>query len=110
MIGYNELEASELFDLMTQHKLLLVDVRNDDEVARGTIPGALHISLAMIPVKYDSLSGDQDLVFYCHSGMRSAQAAAFIASKGRKRVFNLRGGVLAWGKAGFPFGKKGDPA
>jgi rhodanese-related sulfurtransferase len=42
-------------------------------------------------------------VFYCHSGIRSAQAAAFIVSKGRGNVYNLRGGVLAWGKAGFPF-------
>lgn len=106
MIGYKELEASELFDMMTQHKLLLVDVRNDDEAARGTIPGALHIPLAMLPVQFESLNGNQPLIFYCHSGLRSAQAAAFIASKGRDKVFNLRGGVLAWGKAGYPFGAK----
>jgi rhodanese-related sulfurtransferase len=60
----------------------------------------------MIPVKFESLNGDQSLVFYCHSGMRSAQAAAFVASKGRNHVYNLRGGVLAWGKAGYPFGPK----
>jgi rhodanese-related sulfurtransferase len=107
MIGYNELDASELFDMMTEHKLLLVDVRNDDEVARGMIPGASHIPLAMLPVQFESLTGNQNLVFYCHSGLRSAQAAAFIASKGRSKVFNLRGGVLAWGKAGYPFGAKG---
>lgn len=106
MIGYNELEASELFDMMTQHKVLLVDVRNNDEVAKGIIPGASHIPLAMLPVQFESLNGNQALVFYCHSGLRSAQAAAFIASKGRDKVFNLRGGVLAWGKAGYPFGAK----
>ncbi len=104
MIGYKELEANELFDMMTQHKLLLVDVRNDSEVAKGIIPGSLHIALAMLPVQFESLNGDQNLVFYCHSGLRSAQAAAFVASKGRNNVFNLRGGVLAWGKAGYPFG------
>lgn len=107
MIGYNELEASELFDMMAQHKVLLVDVRNNDEVARGIIPGASHIPLAMLPVQFESLNGNQALVFYCHSGLRSAQAAAFIASKGRDKVFNLHGGVLAWGKAGYPFGVKG---
>lgn len=106
MISYKELDASELFDMMAQHKPLLVDVRNDDEVARGIIPGALHIPLAMLPVQFESLNGDQALVFYCHSGLRSAQAAAFIASKGRDKVFNLRGGVLAWVKAGYPFEAK----
>ena len=107
MSGYTEIEANELFDMLTKQKLLLVDVRNDDEVARGIIPGASHIPLAMIPVKSESLNGDEALVFYCHSGIRSAQASAFIANKGRNQVFNLRGGVLAWGKAGYPFGSKG---
>lgn len=106
MIGYNEIEANALFEMMADHKILLVDVRNDDEVARGIIPGALHMPLAMLPVKFESLNSDDTLVFYCHSGMRSGQAAAFVASKGRKQVFNLRGGVLAWGKAGYPFGHK----
>lgn len=107
MTGYQEIEAAELSDLLTStRKVLLVDVRNDDEVARGIIPGATHIPLAMIPAKADSLHGEEALVLYCHSGIRSAQAAAFIASKGRRDVYNLRGGVLAWGKAGFPFGPK----
>ena len=107
MHGYNEIEASELFEMMAKQKLLLVDVRNDDEVARGIIPGALHIPLAMIPVKSESLNGEEALVLYCHSGIRSAQAAAFIANKGRSKIYNLRGGVLAWGKAGYPFGPRG---
>ncbi len=107
MIGYNEIEANALFEMMASKKILLVDVRNDDEVARGIIPGALHVPLAMLPVKFESLNNDDTLVFYCHSGVRSGQAAAFVAGKGRKQVFNLRGGVLAWGKAGYPFGPKG---
>ncbi|MEZ0231229.1 MAG: rhodanese-like domain-containing protein [Methylophilaceae bacterium] len=106
MTGYKEIDAKELFDMMSSQKLVLIDVRNDDEVARGTIPGALHIPLAMIPVKYDSLNDQKALVFYCHSGIRSAQASAYLASKGRNNIFNLQGGVLAWGRAGYPFAPK----
>jgi len=110
MFGYNEIEASDLHEMLADQKVELIDVRNDDEVARGIIPGATHIPLAMIPVKFESFGGDDPLVFYCHSGIRSAQAAAFVANKGRAHVFNLRGGVLAWGKAGYTFGKNGEPA
>ncbi|HZV99274.1 MAG TPA: rhodanese-like domain-containing protein [Methylophilaceae bacterium] len=106
MTGYQEIEATELNEMLAKQKLLLVDVRNEDEVARGIIPGAMHVPLAMIPVKFESLNGDEALVFYCHSGIRSAQAAAFVSNKGRQHVFNLRGGVLAWGKSGYPFGPK----
>lgn len=106
MSGYIEIEAGDLESMLATSKVLLVDVRNDDEVARGIIPGAVHIPLALLPLQYESLNGDDALVFYCHSGMRSAQAAAFIINKGRSNVYNLRGGVLAWGKAGLPFGQK----
>jgi rhodanese-related sulfurtransferase len=103
MAGYKEIDASELHAMLTQGKLLLVDVRNDDEVARGMIAGAKHIPLHLLPIKLDELEGDTPVVFYCHSGMRSAQACAFMLNKGRSNLFNLQGGILAWGKAGYPF-------
>jgi rhodanese-related sulfurtransferase len=103
MSTYNEIEVKELFDMMASQPLFLVDVRNDDEVARGIIPSAVHIPLAMLPVQYEPLTKVENIVFYCHSGVRSAHAAAFAASKGCKNVYNLVGGVLAWAKAGHPF-------
>jgi rhodanese-related sulfurtransferase len=103
MAGYMEIDAAELHRLLAEKKIMLVDVRTDDEAARGIIEGALHIPLHMIPLKVDELGGDLPLVVYCHAGMRSAQAAAFLASKGREHIYNLQGGVLAWGKAGYPF-------
>jgi rhodanese-related sulfurtransferase len=101
MKSYSDIEASDLFELITKPKVLLVDVRNDDEVARGIIPGALHIQLSMLPLQYDKLMSAHSVVFYCHSGVRSAHAADFAVNKGVKDVFNLVGGVIAWGKAGY---------
>ncbi|MDO9393100.1 MAG: rhodanese-like domain-containing protein [Methylotenera sp.] len=103
MSTYIEIETSELSDMMATKPMLLVDVRNDDEVARGIISGAIHIPLALLPLKYDQLTKAENVVFYCHSGARSAHAAAFASSKGCKNVYNLIGGVLAWAKAGHPF-------
>jgi rhodanese-related sulfurtransferase len=106
MKSYTEIEAPDLFDLITKPRVLLVDVRNEDEVARGVIPGAMHIQLAMLPVQYEKLMNANTVVFYCHSGVRSAHAADFAVNKGVKDVFNLVGGVLAWGKAGYTLSKK----
>ncbi|MEQ1768178.1 MAG: rhodanese-like domain-containing protein [Methylotenera sp.] len=103
MSNYIEIEVNELLNMMATKPLVLVDVRNDDEVARGIISGAIHIPLALLPVQYDALTKSENVVFYCHSGMRSAHAAAFASSKGCKHVYNLSGGVLAWAKAGQPF-------
>ena len=106
MKSYSEIEAAHLFDLITKPRVLLVDVRNDDEVARGVIPGAMHIQLPMLPMQYEKLMNANTVVFYCHSGVRSAHAADFAVNKGLKDVFHLIGGVVAWGGAGYELSKK----
>ena len=42
------------------------------------------------------LSKDTPLVFYCHHGPRSQQAADFFCSHGFRNVYNLDGGIDAW--------------
>ncbi|MDO8961859.1 MAG: rhodanese-like domain-containing protein [Methylophilus sp.] len=106
MSNFQNIEAPALFNLMTQPKVLVVDVRNDDEVMRGRIPNAIHIPLSMLPVEYQKLEGADQVVFYCHSGVRSALAADFAVSKGIEHVHNLTGGVIAWAKAGYDFVNK----
>lgn len=107
MSGYQEIDAAELHALLKTGTVLLVDVRRDEEVAKGIIDGALHIPLHLVPLKFDELAeGDRPVAFYCHAGMRSAQACAFMASKGQGNIFNLRGGILAWGQAGYPLEPK----
>jgi len=101
MAGYQEIESNDLSTLMSQGKVLLVDVRNDDETSRGVIHGALCIPLHLLPLRVAELAGEDPLVFYCHSGVRSAHACSLMANQGRNNIYNLRGGVLAWGNAGY---------
>lgn len=106
MSNFQNIEATELFNLITQPKVLVVDVRNDDEVMRGRIPNAIHIPLSMLPVSYEKLENADKVIFYCHSGVRSGLAADFAVSKGIEHVYNLTGGVIAWAKAGYDFVNK----
>lgn len=102
MSHYKNIDPAELTDLIAKANVALVDVRNPDEVARGFIEGADHIQLALLPVEYEKLTKADNVVFYCHSGIRSAHAADFAVNKGIKNVHNLTGGILAWSKAGLP--------
>ena len=103
MKKYQDIEASELSALLSKQKIYLIDVRNDDEVARGVISGASYITLSSIPSIDFSPIENQTVVFYCHAGIRSAQAAAFVADQIDATIYNLRGGILAWANAGFGF-------
>jgi rhodanese-related sulfurtransferase len=86
------------------HDLLLIDIRTPAEVAAGAIPGAMELPMHLIPLRLSELPKDRDLVLYCRSGARSYQACAYLLDQGFGRARNLRGGIVAWARHGFPIG------
>lgn len=98
-----EIQAQELANLIsTQENLRLIDVRSLNEINRGGLENAEHLPLHLLPLRAFELSKEDPIVFYCHSGARSAQACAFLKSKGHENVINLRGGILNWAHSGLP--------
>ncbi len=80
----------------------LVDVRTAPEVAQGVIPGAVHLPLHLLPLRFRELEGEGPLIVYCRTGARSAQAVMWLAGQGWRDAFNLSGGIVAWARAGQP--------
>lgn len=79
--------------------LTVLDVREDDEWAAGHLHGATHIPLRQLPGRVEEVPADDQVLVYCKSGGRSAQATAFLQNAGVDAV-NLDGGVIAWERAG----------
>lgn len=75
----------------------LIDVREPDEVAGGTLPGAVNIPLGQLPTRLGELDPHRRVVLLCRSGGRSGQAAEYLAANGFDDVVNLAGGMLAVG-------------
>ncbi|QHE51942.1 rhodanese-like domain-containing protein [Pontibacillus sp. HMF3514] len=75
--------------------LNLVDVREDEEVAEGKIPGAKHIPLGSIEDRKDELDQDKEYIMVCRSGGRSGKATQFLEEHGYN-VINMEGGMLSW--------------
>lgn len=73
----------------------LVDVREDEEVATGMIPGAKHIKMGEIPENLDYFDKDKEYIFICRSGRRSENVCAYLEDQGYK-VRNMVGGMLEW--------------
>jgi len=76
--------------------LVLLDVREADEVALCRIAGALHIPMGDVPARLTELDPDRNLVVYCHHGQRSAAVVAFLERHDFARVENLQGGIERW--------------
>ena len=78
-------------------KLRLIDVREVDEWTLGHLPHAELIPLSEFQKRAtEELSPDENLVLYCHHGMRSARAQAYLKAQGFSSVLNLTGGIDAW--------------
>ena len=101
-MSFNNVDAAELMRLQESGNIRLVDVRTDAEVARGVIPGAIHIPLHLIPVRMSEMDGSTPTVIYCQSGGRSGQACGFLAAKGWSNLANLQGGIIGWVASGNP--------
>jgi len=82
-------------------ELTVLDVREDDEWVAGHVEGALHIPLMQVPQRIADVPTGTQVLVVCKVGGRSAQATAFLQSKGVDAV-NLEGGMLAWQRAGRP--------
>lgn len=75
--------------------LSIIDVREDEEVAEGMIPGAKHIPLGDIEDRLDEIDKDTEHIMVCRSGGRSTKACEILISNGYK-VQNMVGGMIAW--------------
>jgi monothiol glutaredoxin len=75
--------------------LELLDVRTPAERERAHLPTAKLLDRAEQD-RIRELPKDTELVFYCHHGGRSLQAAEFFLSQGFRNVMNLAGGIDAW--------------
>ncbi|THF62344.1 rhodanese-like domain-containing protein [Pseudothauera nasutitermitis] len=90
--------------LINREDAVVVDVRNDGEYAQGHIPNALHVPLADLERRKGELEKyrDRPLVLCCQSGARSSGAIAALRKAGFEKLYNLRGGLYEWEKAGQP--------
>lgn len=93
----NEITVEELQDLRARKQpLLLLDVRQPWEHDLARLAGDVLIPLNELPARLDELDGEQLIVCYCHHGIRSLNAAAFLERNGFARVASLAGGIDAW--------------
>ncbi len=92
--GVREMTASELSRRLEE--VDLIDVREPFETGIASIPGARLIPLGEFAARVGEIDPGHEIVIHCRSGVRSAKAARLLLDAGFPRVWNLKGGVLAW--------------
>lgn len=88
-------------------KMMVVDVREDHEWAKGHLPGAVHMGRGIIERDIEQSIPDTKtkLVLYCGGGFRSALVADNLQKMGYTNVESMDGGWRGWTQAGLPVAK-----
>ncbi|MED4604181.1 rhodanese-like domain-containing protein [Paenibacillus validus] len=82
--------------LKNGEKLVIIDVREAEEVALGMIPGAKHIPLMQIPERLSEIPQNGETILVCRSGNRSGKALEYLQAQGFSNLKNMTGGMLEW--------------
>jgi rhodanese-related sulfurtransferase len=75
---------------------LFVDVREKWEHEVSRIEGAVLIPLRQIPATLPRLAEAREVVLFCHHGVRSMDAAAWLRSQGVAGARSMAGGIERW--------------
>jgi sulfur-carrier protein adenylyltransferase/sulfurtransferase len=90
-------ELKEKRDRVEQ--VILLDVREPHEWTISELPDSVRIPLGTLPQNFGKIAKDADVVVYCRSGGRSAQAVQFLLANGYAKAKNLVGGINRWADA-----------
>ncbi len=87
---------------------LVLDVREDSEYQKGHIKDSIHIPMGSLASRVGELEKHKtkNVILGCRSGSRSGRACSILKKHGFEKIYNLRGGVLAWENDNLPM-KKG---
>lgn len=90
-----QLSPTEADALVKAGKASLVDVRTREEYDAVHIAGSTFFTQELMH-ELGGWDRDKLIIFVCHHGIRSMDAAAYFAGHGLQNVRNLSGGIDAW--------------
>jgi sulfur-carrier protein adenylyltransferase/sulfurtransferase len=86
-------------------KFLILDVREEEEVEHGILPGARHVTRGHLESRVEDVLTDKDaeVVVYCAGGVRSAFATKTLEELGYSNVSSMSGGFTRWKDLGLEY-------
>ena len=96
----DDISPEELRARLAQNEpIVLLDVRDEWETKLCRLENSTHIPVEEIELRTSELDAADEIVVYCHHGIRSAAVASYLRAQGFARAVNLAGGLDLWALA-----------
>jgi len=90
-----QIKVKELNAKLVNNEVVLIDVREQDELEICSIEKAVHIPMNNIPSSIDQFDKETIYAIMCHSGIRSHNVSFYLQNMGFN-VINVEGGINEW--------------
>ncbi len=97
IIKFRDLNPAEVKQFLeNKNGTRLIDVREEWEHKIAHLEDSELMPMSNFMQHMKELDKDDELIIYCHTGVRSANVCSFLAEKGFRNLINLKGGIEAW--------------
>ncbi len=104
MPGVIDCQPNEIKSWVEDGSAILIDVREDKELAQARIPDAIHLPLSRFDPNGLPENEGKRVAFLCAHGVRSQQVSQYLVANGLlDEAYNVTGGIVAWAQAGLPY-------
>jgi rhodanese-related sulfurtransferase len=103
MPEFTEIQPETVHSWIGDKEVLLVDVREAEELAQARLEKAVHVPMSAFDPQLIPVDTGKKVVFFCAHGLRSEQVGQYVVNEGiLTEAYNMAGGLAAWTEAGLP--------
>ena len=89
-----EISATEALEYIDNPDVVFLDVRNEEELPKISLPNSIQIPLSDLEENLDQLDSNKMILVYCQSGIRSKKAVEILKKNQFLKVQSIAGGAL----------------
>jgi len=103
-----EITPRDAFAALKDSRLVLIDVRTEEEWRTARIDGSMHVPLHELESRFGEIeaaaaeSPEKPVAFLCHHGVRSVKATLLARDRGIENASSVAGGIELWSLAADP--------
>lgn len=98
---YIDISAQQAKEMIDKGEVFILDVRTQEEYNAGHIRNSTLIPVQDLSKRLNEVPRDRKILVYCRTGGRSAAASEILVNNGFTRIYNMKGGIMEWTKAGY---------
>ncbi|VVB91411.1 Thiosulfate sulfurtransferase GlpE [uncultured archaeon] len=98
---YTDTSVQQAKEMIDKGEVFILDVRTQEEYNAGHIRNSTLIPVQDLSKRLTEVPRDRKILVYCRTGGRSTAASEILVNNGFTRIYNMKGGITEWTKAGY---------